>query len=187
MLQIDPMGASGIPRNRVRAGWVSARVDIRTRYMYEPKLHAVVDRMVSMLVAGHIDTSDLANAAVLASQLYAERYGAPAMIRLDAQTENDLVQLQRDTEARLVRLRAGKLGAPGVRDPNARCDSYDPSERKPTDLDDYWRYAGAPKEDGHFDQRMVDKGMFPAHIGPAGAQYSDGTIIAPAADEPEGA
>jgi hypothetical protein len=57
-------------------------MDIRTRYMQEPKLHASVDWMVSMLAAGHLDTSDIANAAVLAAQLYAERYGAPVMIKI---------------------------------------------------------------------------------------------------------
>jgi hypothetical protein len=55
------------------------------------------------------------------------------------------------------------------------------------DADGDGRYSVPPKERGHFDQRAVAKGMFPTHIGPAGASYSDGTILAPAGDEPEGA
>ena len=124
--------------------------------------------------------------------------------RLDAASEAELEQLQLAIDARLVQLRAGRLGAPGVRDPDSPCESYDPSERKlgvfaDCETDGHYLCEGcchrrevADDDDdqgeiGHFDQRAVAKGMFPTHIGPAGASYSDGTILAPAGDEPEGA
>ncbi len=126
--------------------------------------------------------------------------------RVDDASEAELVQLQREIEVRLVQLRAGRLGAPGVRDPDAPCEGYDPSERKlgvladcetdghylcegcchrREDADGDGRYS-VPPADGHFDRRAVAKGMFPTHIGPAGASYSDGTILAPACTDSAG-
>ncbi len=58
-------------------------VDIRHRYMHEPKLMKIVDSMLGLLAAGEIDAPDLARAAVLASQLYAERYMSPIVLALE--------------------------------------------------------------------------------------------------------
>ena len=43
-------------------------------------------------------------------------------------TEAELVHLQREIDNRLVQLRAGRLGAPGVRDPDAPCSGFDPGK-----------------------------------------------------------
>jgi hypothetical protein len=131
-------------------------VDILRRYHSEPSLRACVETMVSILATGEIDPRDLSNAVHLATRLYAERSAAsgrgrarpldfghsvtPARLFEQAceaaeracidGSEASLEQLQREIDARLVQLRAGRLGAPGVRDPNAPCENYDPSDKQ---------------------------------------------------------
>lgn len=39
------------------------------------------------------------------------------------------------------------------------------------------------RESAHFDPRAVAKGMFPTHIGPGGAHFSDGTVLSPSVVE----
>lgn len=52
----------------------------RERYLTDPMVHHLVDAMAAVLLRGDLNALDLARCAVLAAQLYAERYGAPMLI-----------------------------------------------------------------------------------------------------------
>jgi len=55
----------------------------RKRYNNEPKIKQAVDMMWAMLEQSILTTEDIACAAVLAAQIYAERHSTPVMISID--------------------------------------------------------------------------------------------------------
>jgi len=58
---------------------------IRQRYRNEPKIQTATDSIVHCLESGMLTTHEVAEVAVLAAQLYAERHLAPVMIRLEGE------------------------------------------------------------------------------------------------------
>jgi hypothetical protein len=58
-------------------------ITLRKRYMTDPKYHYVVNMLVSILEQGLLTTADVAESAVLAAQIYAERHCTPTMIRIE--------------------------------------------------------------------------------------------------------
>ncbi len=57
-------------------------MDFRERYQREPMLHNLVETMVGVLERQEMTAPDLARAAVLATQLYAEQYGARVVVSI---------------------------------------------------------------------------------------------------------
>ena len=62
---------------------------MRHRYETDAVFHQAVDVMQGLLERSMLTTEDIAQAAVLAAQIYAERHHAPVMILIDTRARRE--------------------------------------------------------------------------------------------------
>lgn len=79
---VEYIATAASRRHRERLRMVGLPDAFRERYHVEPQLHAAVDMIRSLLEGGMLTTDDVARAAVLAAQMYAETNCAPIRIVL---------------------------------------------------------------------------------------------------------